>query len=293
MPIPGFLFDDPKVREELALYYSSVRRADDCVGEILQALEASGEANNTVVMFLSDHGMPLPFAKTQLYHHSTHTPWMVRWTGVTRAGVVDGKHMISAVDMLPTLLDIVDAKYPARLDGRSFLPLIRGKTQIGRDHVFKEYNENAGASRDPMRAVQTKRYLYTFNPWSNSERVFATATTSTVTYRRLVALAKQDKRLAKRLDLYKHRVPEELYDVANDPDCLINLIADAKHQVALPSLRSELEGWMKRTKDPMLEVFEKRKDEIFREEYVQKVEKEALDRRKNRRGNKRRSNATK
>jgi N-sulfoglucosamine sulfohydrolase len=123
--------------------------------------------------------------------------------------------------------------------------------------------------------------------------VFATATTGTVTYRRLVALAKQDKRLAKRLDLYKHRVPEELYDVANDPDCLINLIADAKHQVALPSLRSELEGWMKRTKDPMLEVFEKRKDEIFREEYVQKVEKEALDRRKNRRGNKRRSNATK
>jgi len=197
------------------------------------------------------------------------------------------------VDMLPTLLNIVGAKYPARLDGRSFLPLIRGKTQIGRDHVFKEYNENAGASRDPMRAVQTKRYLYIFNPWSNGQRVFATATTGTVTYRRLVALAKQDTRLAKRLDLYKHRVPEELYDVANDPDCLINLIADAKHQVALPSLRSELEGWMKRTKDPMLEVFGKRKDEIFREEYVQKVEKEALDRRKNRRGNKRRSNATK
>ena len=63
VPIPGFLFDDPKVREELALYYSSVRRADDCVGEILQALEASGEANNTVVMFLSDHGMPLQIGR--------------------------------------------------------------------------------------------------------------------------------------------------------------------------------------------------------------------------------------
>jgi len=289
VPIPGFLFDDPKVREELALYYSSVRRADDCVGEILQALEASGEANNTVVMFLSDHGMPLPFAKTQLYHHSTHTPWMVRWTGVTRAGVVDGKHMISAVDMLPTLLDIVDAKYPARLDGRSFLPLIRGKTQIGRDHVFKEYNENAGASRDPMRAVQTKRYLYIFNPWSNSERVFATATTGTVTYRRLVALAKQDKRLAKRLDLYKHRVPEELYDVANDPDCLHNLIAEPGHQAALTSLRSELEGWMKRTKDPMLAVFQKRNDAAYREAYVQKEEEEALERRKQRRGKNQRS----
>jgi N-sulfoglucosamine sulfohydrolase len=289
VPIPGFLFDDPKVREELALYYSSVRRADDCVGEILKALDASGQADNTVVMFLSDHGMPLPFAKTQLYHHSTHTPWMVRWPGVTQDGAVDGKHMISAVDMLPTLLDIVGAKHPAKLDGRSFLPLIQGKTQIGRDHIFKEYNENAGASRDPMRAVQTKRYLYIFNPWSNSERVFATATTGTVTYRRLVALAKQNKRLAKRLDLYKHRVPEELYDVANDPDCLHNLIAESRRQAALPGLRSELEGWMKRTKDPVLQVFQKRDDTAYRESYVQKVEKEALERRKQRRGKNQRS----
>lgn len=289
VPIPGFLFDDPKVREELALYYSSVRRADDCVGEILKALDASGQADNTVVMFLSDHGMPLPFAKTQLYHHSTHTPWMVRWPGVTQDGALDGKHMISAVDMLPTLLDIVDAKYPARLDGRSFLPLIRGKTQIGRDHVFKEYNENAGASRDPMRAVQTKQYLYIFNPWSNGERVFATATTGTVTYRRMAALAKRDDRLAKRLDLYKHRVPEELYDVVNDPDCLHNLIAEAKHQAALPSLRSELEAWMQRTKDPMLAVFQKRDDATYREAYVQNEEEEALERRKQRRGKNRRS----
>jgi N-sulfoglucosamine sulfohydrolase len=289
VPIPGFLFDDPKVREELALYYSSVRRADDCVGEILKALDASGQADNTVVMFLSDHGMPLPFAKTQLYHHSTHTPWMVRWPGVTQGGALDGKHMISAVDMLPTLLDIVRAKHPAKLDGRSFLPLIQGKKQIGRDHVFKEYNENAGASRDPMRAVQTKRYLYIFNPWSNNERVFATATTGTVTYRRLVALAKQDKRLAKRLDLYKHRVPEELYDVANDPDCLHNLIAESRHQAALLGLRSELEDWMKRTKDPMLQVFQKRDDTAYREAYVQKEEKEALERRKQRRGKNQRS----
>ena len=289
VPIPGFLFDDAKVREELALYYSSVRRADDCVGEILKALDASGQADNTVVMFLSDHGMPLPFAKTQLYHHSTHTPWMVRWPGVTQGGAVDGKHMISAVDMLPTLLDIIGAKHPAKLDGRSFLPLIQGKKQIGRDQVFKEYNENAGASRDPMRAVQTKRYLYIFNPWSNRERVFATATTGTVTYRRLVALAKQDKRLAKRLNLYKYRVPEELYDISNDPDCLYNLIDESRHQAALPSLRSELEGWMNRTKDPMLVVFQKRNDAAYREAYVQKEEEKALERRKQRRGKNQRS----
>ena len=149
VPIPGFLFDDPQVREELALYYTSVRRADDAVGAVLKALETSGEADNTVVMFMSDHGMPLPFAKTQLYHHSTRTPWMVRWPGVTRPGSVDKQHMISVVDFLPTVLDITGIKHPKRLDGRSYLPLLKGDTQSGREHVIKEYNENSAAHAIP------------------------------------------------------------------------------------------------------------------------------------------------
>ena len=279
MPIPGFLFDDPKVREELALYYSSVRRADDCVGKILEALDNSGEAENTVVIFLSDHGMPLPFAKTQLYHHSTHSPWIIRWPGVTRSGKVDDVHMVSAVDMLPTLLDIVGAKHPGRLDGRSFLSLIRGEQQVNRDHVFKEYNENAGASRDPMRAVQTKQFLYLFNPWSNGQRVFATATTGTVTYRRMATLAKSDARLAKRLAMYKYRVPEELYDVSVDPDCLNNIIDSSEHKMVLNQLQERLKGWMKKTGDPMLTVFERRNDAEFRESVVQQQEQESMARR--------------
>ena len=281
VPIPGFLFDDPQVREELALYYSSVRRADDCVGQVLAALKASGEADNTVVMFMSDHGMPLPFAKTQLYHHSTHTPWMVRWPGVTKAGSVDKEHMISAVDFLPTILDITGTPHPKHLDGRSYLPLLKGGTQEDRDHVIKEYNENAGRSRDPMRGVQTKKYLYLFNPWSNGERVFATATTGTVTYRRMVDLASSSKSLSARLDLYKHRVPEELYDVTKDPDCLINLINQPKHQAELKELRAKLDAWMVRSKDPMLEAFRKRENAGFVEAYVQNLEKESSARRGN------------
>lgn len=279
MPIPGFLFDDPKVRSELALYYSSVRRADDCVGKILEALDKSGEAKNTVVIFLSDHGMPLPFAKTQLYHHSTHSPWIVRWPGVTRPGKIDNLHMLSAVDMLPTLLDIVGSKHPDRLDGRSFMPLIRGQGQTNREYMVKEYNENAGASRDPMRAVQTKRYLYIFNPWSNGQRIFATATTGTVTYRRMAALAKSDVRLAKRLAMYKYRVPEELYDVSIDPDCLNNIIDSSASQPVLEKLRDNLKRWMKKTDDPLLTVFDRRDDAVFRESVIQKQEKESMARR--------------
>ncbi len=279
VPIPGFLFDDPVVRKELALYYSSVRRADDCVGKVLDALEASGESDNTFVLFLSDHGMPLPFAKTQLYHHSTRTPLVVRWPGVTKANTVDESHMVSAVDFLPTLCDVIGVKTPEGVTGRSFAPLLKGETQEGRDFVVKEYNENAGASRDPMRAVQTKRYLYLFNPWSNGERVFATATTGTQTYRRMAQLAKTDETMAARHDLYQHRVPEELYDVVSDPDCLVNLVDDPVHAGKLAELRSRLETWMEETDDHALVAFRKRDDAEAREAYVQAKEQEAAERR--------------
>jgi len=285
-PTPGFLFADPVVSKELAHYYSSVRRADDGVGHILKALGQSGQADKTLVMFLSDHGMPLPFAKTQLYHHSTHTPLMFRWPGVTKGGSVDSQHMVSAVDLLPTLLDITGVKHPKGIDGRSFASVLKGEPQADRDWVIKEYNENAGASRDPMRAVQTKRFLYLFNPWSNGDRVMATATTGTPTYRRMAELAKTDKTLAARHDLYRHRVVEELYDMENDPDCLKNLIDAPAQQQELAKLREALEAWMVETEDHMLDVFRNRDDADAREAYVQQKEKEAQERRQKNRAKK-------
>lgn len=279
VPIPGFLFDDPQVREELALYYSSVRRADDCVGAVLDALEKSGKANNTMVVFLSDHGMPLPFAKTQLYHHSTRTPLMIRHPQLVRPDLVDTRHMVSVVDLLPTILDALDIPSPKRLDGRSFFPLLKGEKQGGRNYVIKQYNENAGRSRDPMRAVQTKNYLYLFNPWSNGERVFATATNGTMTCKRMIELAKTDEKLASRLDLYRHRVPEELYQVSIDPDCLVNLIDHPHHQGELKKLRSILSKWMIDSNDPLIEPFRKREDAAFVEAYVQRLENESAARR--------------
>jgi N-sulfoglucosamine sulfohydrolase len=279
VPIPGYLFDDPVVRKELAHYYSSVRRTDDSVGSILAALKASGEEDRTVVMFLSDHGMPLPFVKTQLYHHSTHTPLIIRWPGVTRPGSIDDRHMVSAVDFLPTLLEIVGVSPPAGLDGSSFAPLLRGESQTGRDFVVKEYNENSGGSRDPMRAIQTKQLLYVFNPWSSGKRIMQTATTGTPTYRRMRELSASDAALAARHKLYQFRVVEELYDVEHDPDCLKNLIDDPAYGSRRDELRSELDRWMVSTHDPMLEVFRRRNDTDFREAYVQAQEKEADDRR--------------
>ena len=152
-------------------YYNSVRRADDCFREVMAALDAGGQTDNTFVMFLSDHGMPLPFAKTQLYHHSTKTPLMVRWPGITGSGSVDNQHMVAAIDFVPTLLEVMNHAHPtpAARQGRSFASLLKGKKQDGRDHVILQYNENSGRKRHPTRGIHTTQYLYLYNAWSDGK----------------------------------------------------------------------------------------------------------------------------
>ncbi|KAA5543165.1 sulfatase [Roseiconus nitratireducens] len=288
VPIPGFLFDHPDVRLELAHYYSSVRRADDCVSQVLRALEESGQSDDTVVIFLSDHGMPLPFAKTALWNHSTKTPWIVRWPGVVKPGTVNTEEMISAVDLLPTLVEIVGIDPPQGFDGRSFYPTLLGKPQDGRDMVYKVYNENAGGNRSPMRSVQSKRFGYLFNPWSDGNRVFKTATTGTLTYRAMQKVAQSDPEVAKRLELFRHGVREEFYDYQNDPDALHNLIDDPKYADQLRRHRQAMLEFMRQSDDPMLEVFQNRDDDAFVSAYVDRVQAES-DARRNRRQRSRQS----
>jgi N-sulfoglucosamine sulfohydrolase len=129
-----------------------------------------------------------------------------------------------------------------------------------------------------MRGVESKQYLYLFNPWSNGERRMRTATQGTFTYARMEQLAKTDKAMAARLDAFDHRVLEELYDVEKDPDCLKNLIDDPARKGDVAELRNVLEQWMVKTGDPLLDVFRQRNDVSVREAYMKKVEKESADR---------------
>ena len=292
VPIPGFLFDHPDVRKELSHYYSSVRRADDCFAKIMQALDESGQRETTMVMFFSDHGMPLPFAKTAVWRHSTQTPWIVRWPGVTKPGSMDSAHMISAVDLLPTLLDIVGIDHPEGFDGKSFAPTLRGESQPDRKFVYTFHNENSGRNRSPMRCVHSKRFGYIFNPWSDGRRVFKTATTGTITYRTMQTLAQTDERMAARLDLFRHRVLEEFYDYERDPDALHNLIDDPEYAEELERHRAKMRSIMVRSNDPLLEAFDRRDDAKFVSSVIDQQQAEADARRaKSRKANRNRSNS--
>ncbi|MEL7499197.1 MAG: sulfatase [Planctomycetota bacterium] len=290
VPVPGFLFDHPAVRKELALYYSSVRRADDCFGQIMKALETSGQQENTIVMFLSDHGMPLPFAKTALWHHSTRTPLIIHWPGVTKPDTVDDQHVVSAVDFMPTILDMIGQPHPKGYDGRSFIKTIRGQTQPDRDSVYKVYNENSGANRSPMRAVDGKKFGYLFNAWSDEKRVFRTATTGTATYRTMVELAESNPQIADRLKHFKHSTPEEFYDYENDPDALNNLIDDPKYAKQIEAYRQKMRQYMVQSNDPILEAFDSRSNPEVVSQYVDKVQAAATARRAKSRKNRNKKN---
>jgi len=279
VPVPGFLFDHPAVRTELAHYYCSVRRSDDCLDAILDAVESVGEPQNTCVIFLSDHGMPLPFAKTAAYHHSTHTPLVVSWPGVVEPGTVV-EQMVSSVSLMPTVLDVASVAHPPGLDGHSLLPLLKGGAYTGPDCIFKEYNESSSASRNPMRAVQTDRFLYIFSPWVDGKRTFRTATVNTLTFATMKSAAKTDPELAKRVEEFRYGQLEALYDYRTDPDCLNNLADYPEYAETLEALRRRLEEWMRETGDHALGPFLKRDAPAVLHTYVQRKQAEAWKRSK-------------
>jgi N-sulfoglucosamine sulfohydrolase len=234
-----------------------VHRADAIVGQILKALDESGHADDTLVMFLSDHGMPLPFAKTNCYFNSTRTPWIVRWPATVRAGSIDEEHFVSGIDLTPTVLDALGLPVIDGMDGRSFVPVLRGEQQPGRDHVYTVFHETAGKRRYEMRSVITGRYGYIYNAWSDGETVFRNESQAGLTMKAMQQAAADDPQIAARVELFLHRVPDELYDYQADPDALRNLIDEPDAQAALKRLRGRMREIMRRTDDPLLERFTK------------------------------------
>lgn len=266
--VPEFLPDIPDVRKEIAQYYGSVRRCDDTVGAVLRALGESGLEENTLVMFLSDHGMPLPFAKTNCYLHSTKTPWIVCWPGEVKPHTEDHEHFISGVDFMPTILDAAGVESPEGLDGTSFLPLLFGKKQTGRDKVFTQFHQTSARRRYPMRCVQNHRFGYIFNPWSDGKRIFRNESQSGLTFKAMQGAARTDSEIAARVKLFQYRVLEEFYDFKNDPDALTNLIDDPKYQKEINKLRSELLAWMEHTGDPALNAFQNLTSTEARQKFI-------------------------
>jgi N-sulfoglucosamine sulfohydrolase len=253
--VPGFLPDLPAIRKELAQYYSSVHRCDETVGGVLQSLEESGQAENTLVIFLSDNGMAFPFSKANCYLNSTKTPFIVRWPGVTRRNSRNSGDYIAGIDFSPTILEAAGLAGLLRCDGRSYLPLLKGEKQEDRDTVFTQFNVTAAKNAYPMRCVQSARYGYIFNAWADGSTLYKNESKMGLTYRAMIAAAEQNPAVAERVRFFDYRCQEEFYDFAGDPDALHNLIADPACRSRIENFRARLRKYLEESGDPVLSAF--------------------------------------
>jgi N-sulfoglucosamine sulfohydrolase len=254
-PTPGFLADLPEVRAEVAQYLSSCRRADDTLRAVIEQLETTGTASNTVVIFLSDNGMAFPFAKANCYLHSTRTPLIVRWPGVVTPGLDDTEHFVSGVDLYPTICEIAGAGVTDGLDGRSFMDLLQGHEQSGRDEIHTVFHASSRNERFEMRCVQNATAGLIWNAWSDGATTYRAENLNGLTWKAMQAASATDPAVRARTAFYETRVPEELYRFDDDPDALVNLANDPNHESLKTTLRSRLLDWMDRTGDPLADSY--------------------------------------
>lgn len=257
--VPGFLPDLPDIRTELAQYFTAVHRCDETVGNILRALKEAGLEENTIVIFVSDNGISIPFSKANCYRTSTRTPLIVRWPGKVKPGSVNKTDLVSCgADFMPTVLDALGLKQIEGVDGRSFVPILEGKKQSRRDHLFTFFNETSAKNEYPMRCIRTKRYSYIFNSWSDGKTLYQAEGMSGLTFKAMEQAAKNDSKMAERVKFLRYRAPEEFYDLGADPNEMHNLIADPEHKDTIKKMRGELLKMMETTEDPLLAQFKVR-----------------------------------
>lgn len=257
--VPPYLPDLPEVRTELSHYYNSIRRLDDTVGRVLAALEESGFADSTLVLFITDNGSAFPFAKANTYLASTRTPLLVRWPGVTKPGSVDDRHFVSEVDFFPTFMEATGLAAPEGLDGRSLVPILKGGKEEGREYVFTQIDYTIGGPPKPMRCIQDENFGYIFNAFSDGKFNYRNNNEG-LTFKAMERAGKSDPAIQKRVDMFRHRVPQEFYDLKKDPGCTNNLIDSAKHQELIQKYQKRLRQWMVETNDHCMAAYDVRED---------------------------------
>jgi choline-sulfatase len=137
---------DEQKAGSIAAYYTSAEFLDHSIGRVLEALDRSGHADDTIVVYLADHGYMLGqhgrFEKHCGYDPAIRVPLIVRPPGVTKPGS-QPRALVQSIDLVPTMLDLCDLQIPSRVQGRSLAPILRGQTDRHRDQLFIEYSENA------------------------------------------------------------------------------------------------------------------------------------------------------
>jgi len=251
-PLACFGLDTPQLRSDTADYYNCLSRLDTLTGDLLTALTRSGKADNTLVVYLGDHGADLLRGKRTSYEGGLRIPLIVRWPGHITGGQVCHK-LVSTLDLAPTLLTVAAARPVPNPAGRSLLPLLQGRDIPWRQYLFTEYHCHSAHNFYPQRTVRDTRYKLiqnlqpgTVNPgYGFTLRRF---------YSELPQVIEAAASRVRDAYLRQRQPPEfELYDLQNDPHEFANLAADSEHAGVFERLRTELFRWRTRSQDPLLD----------------------------------------
>lgn len=235
--IPRPLPDTPETRRDFAAFGASARQLDAGVGRVLRALSRNGYAGNTLVIFVTDHGVAFPRMKCTLTDDGIGTALVMRGPGLAVGHQSDV--MVSQIDIFPTVYDYLGIPCPSWLTGTSFLSVLRGGQEEIRDAVFSEMTYHA--AYEPMRAVRTRRWKY-IRRFGNRRHPVLPNCDDSPSKSVWVRAGWQDQVLPE----------EELYDLTFDPTEHCNLCADPRFHDALKEMRKRLRRWMQKTQDPLL-----------------------------------------
>jgi N-sulfoglucosamine sulfohydrolase len=241
------------VREQIAGYYQQVSRADHGLGLAIEALKKSGHYDDTLILFLSDHGTSEPGAMGTQYEPGVRAPLIVKKPGGPAGKVHEA--LVAFTDITPTLLDWAGVENPtAGTHGRSFLTILDQPDAAGWDEVLLSHVAHEIYSYYPMRTLRQQRYKLIWNMTWKAEYPLPVDTFSRRLWRSIVK-TKATHIGPRTVEAFLNRPKFELYDLETDPWELKNLAPDPAHAERLKTMTARLLQRLQDTEDPWLNKY--------------------------------------
>ncbi|MBT5186915.1 MAG: sulfatase-like hydrolase/transferase, partial [Kordiimonadaceae bacterium] len=267
--VHDFLPDTDISRIELAEYYQAVSRMDQGFGKVIEILKEAGKYDDTLIIYMSDHGIAFPGAKTTTYDAGLNAPLIVRHPDSLNRGIANDA-LISWVDITPTILDFAGIDEPTYnkqimlepissdldeshgLHGQSLLPVLDQEHPEGRDEIFASHTFHEIQMYYPMRVVRGRKYKLIWNIAHGLTFPAAADLWESPTWQRSYRQGKDAMYGPRTVEAYMHRPEFELFDIEKDPLESKNLADDPEFKDILEAHKVKLKEFQRSTQDPWL-----------------------------------------